>query len=220
MRRCYDHVSRSRFEDDLAEKDCLILLRDATGTPRGFSTQQICQRDWDGRQIQVLFSGDTIIEPAFWGSPELIKGWCAVAAHAMSREPDRALYWFLISKGYRTYLYLPLFFREFYPQRDSTASGDCRLLLNDLASEKFGSAFDSASGIVRFPQSLGQLVPELAGIPDARHDDPHVQFFLARNPGYARGDELACLTEVSLENAHGLGKRWLKRALMNHPQNV
>lgn len=220
MLGCYDCMTRERFEADLAEKDCLIVLRDTTGTPRGFSTQQISLRDWEGRKIQVLFSGDTIIEPAYWGSPELVKGWCAVAAHAISREPDRALYWFLISKGYRTYLYLPLFFREFYPQRDGEANGDFQHLLHALATEKFGDAYDMATCVARFPESFGQLAPELADVPVSRRDDPDVRFFLDRNPGYACGDELACLAEVSLENMHGMAHRWLKRALQNYIPHV
>ena len=50
-------------------------------------------------------------------------------------------------------------------------------------------------------------------MPEGRQDDPHVHYFLERNPGYAEGDELVCLAEVSLANTHGIGHRWLKQAL-------
>ncbi len=213
MERSYDCITRARFEADLEGKDYLIILRDTSGAPRGFSTQMIFHREWEGRPIQVLFSGDTVIEPEFWGSPELVKGWCKVAAKAMCLDPARPLFWFLISKGYRTYLYLPLFFREFLPRQKMTTAGDKHRLLEALAQEKFGAAYNAQSGVVRFAESQGQLAPALAEVPDARRADPHVQFFLARNRGYAQGDELACLAEVSIENTHGLGRRWLERAL-------
>lgn len=213
MQRCFHCITRERFEADLAEKDYLIVLFDASGTPRGFSTQMVFRRQWKDQSIQVLFSGDTVIEPAFWGSHELAKGWCKVAAMVMQENPGHRLFWFLISKGFRTYLYLPLFFQDYYPHCDTTQDSDTRALLTTLAKDKFGSAFHLQSGILRFQESLGQLTPELAEIPAARLQDRHVQFFLKLNPHYASGDELACLAEVSLENTHGLGRRWLRQAM-------
>jgi hypothetical protein len=41
--------------------------------------------------------------------------------------------------------------------------------------------------------------------------DPHVAFFLNRNPGWRRGDELVCLTEIAFENLTPAGRRmWLR----------
>ncbi|MEQ1748451.1 MAG: hypothetical protein ABL974_03455 [Prosthecobacter sp.] len=62
-------------------------------------------------------------------------------------------------------------------------------------------------------RSSGPLKAALAEVPEARQDDPHVRYFLERNPAYAEGDELVCLAEVSLANTHGIGHRWLKQAL-------
>jgi len=213
MQRCYDCISRDRFESDLAEKDYLIVLSDAAGVTRGFSTQKLFCGEWKGQSIQVLFSGDTVVEPAYWGSHELAKAWCQVAAMAMKAQPSRRLFWFLVSKGYRTYLYLPLFFKNYFPRHDIVEAPGLNELLITLAKERFGSAFDEKAGVLRFPESLGQLTPEFAQIPDARSDDPHVQYFLRKNPGFALGEELACLAEVSLENTHGLGQRWLEKAI-------
>jgi len=38
-------------------------------------------------------------------------------------------------------------------------------------------------------------------------DDPHVAFFVRRNPGHARGDELACLCELNESNLTRAGRR-------------
>jgi hypothetical protein len=38
-------------------------------------------------------------------------------------------------------------------------------------------------------------------------DDPHVACFAARNPGHARGDELACLCELTESNLTRAGRR-------------
>src|SRR3546814_17883638 len=44
-------------------------------------------------------------------------------------------------------------------------------------------------------------------IPEKDRRRPDVLFFLQRNPGYDQGDELVCLTELSLENQNPLAAR-------------
>jgi hypothetical protein len=214
--RCYDCVNESAFLKDLGEKTSIILLSDQTGRLMGFSTQQVYGWTLSGEPIRVLYSGDTVIDPACWGSQELAKAWCRVAAGAMQGPPEQRTFWFLISKGCRTYLYLPLFFRHFIPGAGTEAPPEWKALLDDLAYHKFGQAYDPHSNLIRFPASQGQLTAELAVIPPSRRDDPDVAFFLQRNPDYAHGVELACLAEVSLENTHGVGRRWLRQALSLH----
>ena len=79
-------------------------------------------------------------------------------------------------------------------------------LLNHLARERFDAQFDAAAGIVRFdrPQKLRD---GLNAVPAGRDSDPHIAFFLARNPGHSCGDELVCLTELTDENLTAAGRR-------------
>ena len=58
----------------------------------------------------------------------------------------------------------------------------------------------------RFAQPQ-KLRGALKTVPDGRANDPHVAFFLAQNPGHAKGDELVCLTELSDENLTRAGRR-------------
>ncbi len=216
---CYDCVTRSGFDHDLSQKDYVILLRDAGQNVRGFSTQRVFS--WKGREaVDVLYSGDTIVDPSCWGSPELVKGWCAVAAAALRAQPGRRLYWLLLSKGCRTYLYMPLFFRKFVPSRHGDAPADWLTLRDDLGRHCFGAHYDAGRGIVRFPASKGQLKPSLADIPVSRQNDPHVDFFLKNNPRYPHGEELVCLTEITPDNTHGPGRRWLLKALAASPAQL
>jgi hypothetical protein len=61
-------------------------------------------------------------------------------------------------------------------------------------------------GIVRLehPQVLKD---HLAEVPRGRIADPHVSFFLGRNPGHHRGDELVCLAELTDRNLTEAGHR-------------
>ena len=205
----YRAVNWTRFEADLREKDFVILLRDSqSGEMKGFSTQKVMRAEVRGVEVRAIFSGDTIIDPAYWGEQELVRSWCSFAGQVRAEEPETPLYWLLITKGYRTYLYLPVFYNDYYPRQESPAPLFEQAVLNQLARSKFGSFYDPRNGRIRFPRSMGHLAPELAEVPGARLEDPRVRFFLERNPEYAKGTELACLTEVSENNMKSIAKRF------------
>lgn len=208
--RHYEHVSWPQFERDLAEKDAVIVLRDAQGHPCGFSTQKVMHVAVDGRPVRAIFSGDTIIDPSHWGDQELGRAWCHYVGQVRAAEPNTPLYWFLISKGYRTYLYLPVFFEKYYPACGwPTPPGEQRIL-NALATAKFPNYYHPETGLIVFSESRGNLKPVLALVPPRRLNSPHVRFFLARNPSFAQGVELACLAEISPENMRSYPARILK----------
>jgi len=211
--RHYDEVSRDRFEVDLAEKDGVVILTGPDGLLSGFSTQKTLRAQVGGREVRALFSGDTVIDRSQWGEQELCRGWSRYAGMVLAEEPGTPLYWLLVSKGYRTYLYLPLFFREFYPRVDVAVPPFDHQVLDTFASLKFGEHYDSSTGLIAFPHSMGQLTGELAMVPPHRRDHAHVRFFLERNPDYARGTELACLAEISLANLTSFGRRLFQAAL-------
>lgn len=191
----------------------MVLLRDsATHDVRGFSTQKVIPAVVQGRRIQALFSGDTIVDPAFWGDQELIRGWCRFAGAVRAADPRTPLYWLLISKGYRTYLYLPLFFTRYYPSATEPTPSFEQAVIDTLATEKFGACYRRASGTLEFPERIGNLTPALASVPPTRQRDPRVRFFLERNPTYALGTELVCLAEISPANMRSIAGRLLVEA--------
>ena len=210
LERHYEHVSWAQFEADLAEKDAVIVLRDASGIPCGFSTQKVMHITVDGFPVRAIFSGDTIIDPNHWGEQELGRAWCRYVGQVRVAEPETPLYWFLISKGYRTYLYLPVFFKTYYPACGWPTPAAEQHILNTLAREKFLEDYNAESGLVVFPESRGNLKPELAVVPPHRLKNQHVQFFLSCNPRYAEGTELACLAEISPENMRSYPARILQ----------
>lgn len=210
--RHYDCVSLERFLRDLREKDFVLLLRNADLRICGFSTQKVFRVSVGGTPVRAVFSGDTIVERAYWGEQELGRCWCRYVSSVYWEESDVALFWFLISKGYRTYLYLPLFFETFYPNCKAPTPSFEQRLLDTLASAKFPDHYRPQSGLIEFPRSQGQLKPHLAEVPARRLRDPHVQFFLKRNPAYAAGQELACLAEISPLNMKLFASRILGQA--------
>ncbi|MEQ1669807.1 MAG: hypothetical protein ABL893_03020 [Hyphomicrobium sp.] len=209
--RYYMSSSFERFEKDLAGKDTVFLIHNDQGVLCGFSTLAVSTAQFDGAPIRVAFSGDTVIDPAFWGSQAFAYRWIRHIGTLASQPPELPLYWLLTVKGHRTFRYLPAFGLRFVPDwRTSVASVSAEKLIalrDALARQKFGSAYAPETGVVSYAQSQGHLVPELAGIPPRQLQRPDVRFFLERNPGYAHGDELVCLCELSAANMRPLTRR-------------
>ena len=153
-----------------------------------------------GRPVQVLFSGDTIVDRQSWGDSALAHVWGRLALSLIDRHAGAELYWFLISKGYKTYRFLPLFFHEFYPRHDRPTPAWARTVLDALGRHKFPSAYDATSGVIRADGPKDRLRPGVAELTLERLRDPHVRFFAERNPGHARGDELCCLAPLTRAN--------------------
>src|SRR5260370_2451780 len=165
----------------------------------------------DGQPLRAVFSGDTIIARSHWGEQELGRAWSHFVAELGGEEPEMSLYWFLISKGYRTYLFLPLFFHQFFPRHDQVTPAREQEILDALASTRYPDLYVRESGLIVFPESHGNLSHDLAEIPAHRLRSPHVRSFLSRNPRFAEGHELACLGELSAKNTRRSASRMLSK---------
>jgi hypothetical protein len=205
--RFYAGTNRARFDDDLTRKDSLLVLRDDQQRIQGFSTLALGFAEHEGRVIRYVFSGDTIVDRAHWGSQSLAFTWLRYVGDIKRERPELPLFWFLIVKGHRTYRYLPTFARTFWPTWTEPTPVATADLMARLARERFGAAYDLASGVIRYPESHGHLVPEFAEANDREAEREDVRFFLERNPGYRSGDELVCLCELASENLRPLARR-------------
>jgi hypothetical protein len=205
----YDATSRPLFEADLRNKDYVVTLRESSGALAGFSTLAVLEAEVGGRRLRAIYSGDTIIDHAHWGTQALAFTWIRFAGSIKAMEPDLPLYWFLIVKGHRTYRYLS----AFYPHWQSPTPDAARGIMDTLARQRFASAYDARRGVVSFPRSRGHLKPEWAVIEETEASRRDVAFFLRSNPGYAGGDELVCLTELASDNLRPLARRVFEQGL-------
>jgi hypothetical protein len=197
----YANVRRHVFEADLADKRWVILVRDAASDGLcGFSTQTVLEAEVGGRPVKALFSGDTIIRRDCWGDQALSHTWGRFALALIDAHPCEEWYWFLISQGYKTYRFLPLFFHEFYPRHDAATPGPMQAVLDALARDHYPEAYDAAGGVIRATPLQYRLHPGVAGVTPERLRDPHVCFFHTRNPGHSCGDELCCLAPLTRAN--------------------
>lgn len=194
--RYYDRVERPVFEADLAGKQRLIRMFDQEGRLAGFSTIQLIEGHEAGRRTLTLFSGDTVVDRDCWGQKWLQRAFSRELLRLRLRHPWRRLYWFLISKGYKTYLLMRNNF-TMYPNHERPTPPAVQATLERVARLKFGARYDPARGVVAFPAGTA-VKPEVADVPALDAASPDVRFFLEKNPGWADGDELCCLAEIRL----------------------
>jgi hypothetical protein len=201
MQQHYVNVQRDVFDADLAEKPWVILVSDpAEDKLCGFSTQMLLHAKVEGRPVKALFSGDTIIDRKHWGDQALAHVWGRFALSLIDAHPDVELYWFLISKGYKTYRFLPLFFREFYPRRDTPTPVWARTVIDVLGRSRYPDEYEPRTGVIRAGPWQYRLRAGLADVTPERLRDVHVRFFHSANPHHERGDELCCLAPLTRGN--------------------
>ncbi|TAL38459.1 MAG: hypothetical protein EPN97_03960 [Alphaproteobacteria bacterium] len=209
----YGGAAAPIFNKDLDAKDYSILLTDPLADIRGFSTLAVYSERYRGKPVKVIYSGDTIIDRAYWGKNEFAATWLRLVGSIKADAPGIPLYWLLIVKGHRTYRYLSLFSNEYYPRHDAETPPERQRLMHHLAKSRFGDSYDPDSGLVRFQGQRSFLKEDLAPVPPKDMARGDVQYFLARNPGYAQGDELLCLCELTPENLTRFARAWFMEGM-------
>lgn len=201
----FDNVSEQRFRADLGEKQWIVRIR-AGGTLFGFTSLKYLCTEHAGTVLKVLYSGDTIVAPAARFSTVFARSWIQAVRRLSAYYDASDMRWLLLVSGFRTYRFLPVFWKTFLPSCTDDAPPLEHERMRTVARATFGSRYDAAAGIVRFAEP--QICrADAEGIAAHRLGNPHVKFFVACNPGYARGDELVCWTRLSPENLTPAGLR-------------
>jgi hypothetical protein len=211
--RYFSNVKRENFLRDLREKDWCILIRDGLDNIKGFSTMQLIDTFFEGRPVTFLFSGDTIVARENWHNNLLAGAFGHFMLYLNETNPGRELYWLLISKGFRTYRFLPVFYKEYYPACNRDIPERVKALMDHVCTLKFGSRYDRKMGLILSRGHSDYLKEHMAAVPELRKKNPHIHFFLEKNPYYYRGDELVCLASLNRVNFREEPARRVMRAV-------
>ncbi len=211
----YDLVKPSIFFRDLEEKEWIILMKNQQGEPLGFSTIQLIWLKIKKINHLFLFSGDTLVKEEIRNAPALAGAFIHFMYALIKAYPSNPLHWFLITKGYRTYRFLPVYFKDYFPVYDKPFPPDSKEILDRIAHYKFGDDYDPDRIIIRHKQEADRLKPEFAHIPEGKLKDRNIRFFYEKNPLFYLGDELACITDIRISNFNPLVERIGKHAKIN-----
>lgn len=204
----YGNMQRDTFVRDLARKDGVLLVFDDDRQVCGFTTYALFETEYRARPLSILYSGDTVIEERYWGSLATTRLFTALLADCLRRAPHD-LYWFLLSKGVRTYQLLPLYFRTFYPRGGELTPCHEAELISYLAELQFGERYRPDSGVVRFGAG-GDYLREDYDRRLKTGEQHHADYFFRINPGYRHGDNLPCIARIGPDNFQPIVSRWLQ----------
>lgn len=195
----YINHTREQFLTDLIEKDHVILLRDSRRkTIQGFSTLLRVNLNKFGINALGIYSGDTVLEKEYWGNKALGIAFLKYLWLEKIKNPFQPVYWFLISKGYKTYLLMANNFKTHFPRYDRSTPIQYQNTMDRFYSDRFPQFYKSDLGIIEFDKEACCLKEKVAEISQTLYENKKIQFFTQKNPYWQRGSELACIAEMTL----------------------
>ncbi|MBL7546171.1 MAG: hypothetical protein JNL11_20290 [Bdellovibrionaceae bacterium] len=195
----YVNHTREQFTIDLFEKNHVILLRDAQHkTIQGFSTLLQVDLALQGFNALGIYSGDTVLEKEYWGNKALGIAFLKYLWMEKVKNPFRPVYWFLISKGYKTYLLMANNFKTHFPRVEMETPTHYKVLMDRFYSHRFSDFYKPSLGVIEFDSKSCCLKEKVAEISTELFKNKKIKYFAEMNPHWDRGHELACIAEMTL----------------------
>ena len=205
MKENYKNVNKKTFLKDLDQKKWVFLLINRQKKIVGFTTLVPYFKKIKNQKIIALFSGDTIIQSNYRGNLSLPLTWLQFVYKLSGRKKNYYFFWFMLSKGYKTYRLLPRFFKHFYPSYNKEFPKDKKNILTKFAKNKFNNNYSAKTDI--FIPNDNYFVKK--GKKEIQKDllkNPHIKFFFEKNVNFYKGHELVCFAEISKKNFNPLAK--------------
>jgi hypothetical protein len=195
----YDNMKEENFRRDLQEKEDVILLLSPDGGIQGFSTILHKEMNIDGEKMIALYSGDTVLDKKYWGNGALGLAFGRYLLRTKMKNPFRRVYWFLISKGYKTYLLMTNNFYIHYPRYNKSTPALEQKIMDTFYGERFANQYSAAEGLIHFESvKSSPLKYSVADITADLMQNPKIAYFARKNPGWNQGVELACVAKVTI----------------------
>jgi hypothetical protein len=199
----YSNIDFVQFQEDLQHKDHVFLLKDRKDNSiQGFSTLVGLETEVSGKRIRGMFSGDTVVHEDYWGQGTLGVAFLKHLFLAKLKKPFTPLYWFLISKGYKTYLLMANNFPVHYPRHEQSTPAPMQQIIDAFGHTLYPEHYHAESGIIQFShqqlKTKDCLKAEVTPITsDMCAGNQRIAFFAEQNPHWEKGDELACIAEMT-----------------------
>ena len=154
LQEYYTNTNYQEFLLDLQSKDAALVLFGQDEVPVGFTTWFVRPFQFAEEKGKFIYSGDTVIRKEASGSLALPIAWGKVMLDIANSLPQgETLYWLLTTKGFRTYRYLSVFFRSFYPSVEQVLP-NLEKICEQLAFSLFGNSYQQQTGILRSKEGL------------------------------------------------------------------
>lgn len=195
----YNNADFETFATDMGNKTGVFILEDkSTKCIAGFSTWTEVDVARNGENALGIFSGDTVVDKAYWGNKELHKSFAKKLFATKLKNPSRPVFWLLISKGYKTYLLLTNNFQNFYPDHQSH-NAKLESIVDEYCTQLYPTAYCQKSRLLDFGDEYQNLKEGVAGITvEMKDQNSNIRHFEKLNPTWDKGTELPCAGEVTI----------------------
>lgn len=208
----YENTQFKIFSSDFAKKSGAFLIRHPkTNEIVGFSTVMDCEISVNGKIHHAFFSGDTVIEKEFWGNRALQRAMYRYLIQKKLKHPTEAVYWMLISKGFKTYLLLANNYFSYFPHYNNK-NQHLAPIVDAYCRQYFDKYYDADKGILNFGNDYQPLKGDVAPITqDMLNRNAKIRFFEQCNPDWAYGTELPCIGEITWRDIGRYVQRFLSK---------
>ncbi len=196
----YQMSALSKFKTDLYKKTHCFIGRDQKGAIRGFSVFKFYQTIYRGKKINILYTGDTMFHPDYWGNKSLHVAFITFCVKQIISRPFQRVYWHLISSGIRTYMSMARSTADYFPCHDRPTPDWEQGLIHHVSQQEFSSNYDPTTGLIKLTEkNEGIFNSELTPIDKTSLGQPEIEFFLQKNPNYKIGIELSCIAQIGFK---------------------
>lgn len=196
----YSHSTKDKFNADLKEKSHCYIGYDEDIEVKGFSLFKFYDTDYKGEKVSILYTGDTMFHPDYWGAKSLHIAFITFCVKQMILHPRKKIYWHLISSGCRTYMSMARSTAKYYPNyKEETPSWE-KGLIDHITSFQFKNEYNKDTGLIEFDcENEGVFKSDIAPIDDKALRIDEIRFFAQKNPRYMEGVELSCIAKIGVE---------------------
>lgn len=198
----YDGVSyEDYFLEHFKEKDYVLLFL-IDGIIKGFSLQQVIPITVDDKEVLVLWAGDILIHPDFWGKNDYRYQLSMLCSKLYEENPEKLVYRLATPKGYKTFKIIPKLFHEYYPSPayNDYPEFEAKIVDKILSSKYPATIYQKDKMMLVVPDGDHRLKEGFAQITSDKMSDPLIKFFYERNPDYARGNEIPVISPIRPDN--------------------
>ena|GEM_PF-2729995 len=195
-------ISRANYQRSLASKDYAVAMYDRDRRPVATLCVKwhVVSHPRTGTDAWLIGVHHAAILPAWRGRNIVQASGLEFLLRHRRRHPWAPTWWVFTTYSHRSYLGMARNFPRSWPTARAPAMPpDQAAMVDSLMSRIHPHEWDRERGVLRWPDR--RLVAAEAEPDPARvARDPDLAFFVAANPGYASGDCLVCLADLSWTN--------------------
>lgn len=174
-------------------KYAIICRERRDGSLRGMMLLGVDRKELDGVKYTQVKVGLSFFQNYYRGGPWLYFASAYLILKEMILHPFTPLYMIGKAFSYKSYLVMCHYVQESFPRYDRETPAFAKKLLNNfgLSTKSPNEIYDPETFVLKRERS--GMKPGVAVLTENDLKDPHIKFFVERNPGWAKGHQMLAM---------------------------